>query len=459
MSEPKTRVRILRNRSIYTSFSYVRRGNGNIDSRKQARWEVRLDGSQVTESEGHPFHARSRKRRRGVLSDVGGPFYTVKRYCLDVPPPVVVGERETVWVGNDKMVSPSMSYCSIGLPRSLFGRTTRSPSDPGFQTDVVYSLAPSAFPPEVDPGDLDALGTTAISRCQPTRSPADLSSVLGELTREGLPSLIGATAWRDRTKALKGLSSEHLNYQFGIKPLVGEINSAVNTFRSMDDKIAQFERDAGKLVRRKYFFPVRRSEVTRTLYPTTGDGRPLGAFIGPTSSHWGGSVPKAAPYSPVVRERVTSHRVWFSGAFTYALPKGMAGSGILASILSRADRLGLDPDLDTIWELAPWSWAVDWFSNVGGIISNVSAMSKYGLVLRYGYVMCHTVTTDTYYPANYGIRYLATGPIRGDLPSMTLVTESKRRVRATPFGFGVNMGDLSSLQYSILAALGISRGR
>jgi hypothetical protein len=118
-----------------------------------------------------------------------------------------------------------------------------------------------------------------------------------------------------------------------------------------------------------------------------------------------------------------------------------------------ADRLGLDPSPDTVWNLAPWSWAADWFTNAGDVVSNLSDFASGGLVMAYGYMMEHSSVTDSYRLADH------TGliPMMGKPRSLDVVTETKLRIRANPFGFGVAWDGLSPFQLSILAALGLSR--
>jgi len=65
--------------------------------------------------------------------------------------------------------------------------------------------------------------------------------------------------------------------------------------------------------------------------------------------------------------------------------------------------------------------------------------------------MEHTIVKDTYTrdpsPFKNGA---GTG-------SISLITETKQRVRANPFGFGITWEGLSPFQLSIAAALGISK--
>jgi hypothetical protein len=118
-----------------------------------------------------------------------------------------------------------------------------------------------------------------------------------------------------------------------------------------------------------------------------------------------------------------------------------------------ADKLfGISLTPEVLWNLAPWSWAVDWFSNTGDVISNLSDWASDGLVLQYGYMMEHTVSSYTYSMSPTGI-------YRGvPAPPVSFVTETKIRRRASPFGFGINLSALSARQNAILVALGLSRG-
>jgi len=114
--------------------------------------------------------------------------------------------------------------------------------------------------------------------------------------------------------------------------------------------------------------------------------------------------------------------------------------------------LGLTLTPDTLWNAAPWSWAVDWFSNTGDVISNVTDSVTDGLVMRYGYIMEHSIVKNIY-------SLTKPGTLNPDVrvPSITLVVETKKRRRANPFGFGLSWGSLSLRQQAIALALGLTR--
>jgi len=97
---------------------------------------------------------------------------------------------------------------------------------------------------------------------------------------------------------------------------------------------------------------------------------------------------------------------------------------------------------------------VDWFVDVGSMLSTASLLSSDGLVLRYGYLMQHTRHTKTYrvtdgFQFNNGSR---SGPVTN-----TLHRETKERVKATPYGFGLSLTGLSTRQWAILGALGLTK--
>jgi hypothetical protein len=150
----------------------------------------------------------------------------------------------------------------------------------------------------------------------------------------------------------------------------------------------------------------------------------------------------------------TTRDRWFSGAFTYYLPTGYDSRAELARIASLADKLlGTSITPETIWNVLPWSWAVDWFTNAGDVLANINRFKNNGLVMPYGYMMERTITKHIYTLNKSGLigaKNVGKGPL-------TLVTITKKRIPANPYGFGITWNSLSGFQASILAALGISR--
>jgi hypothetical protein len=377
-----------------------------------------LNGTQVTVSENHPSW---KKHKKLPFSDIGGNFFTQKTYVeMDVVPYSASGRRVYAQ-GGIPWTSDWFRYQGFMLPFH--------PSAVTFPSFVYSSNAV-----------LDAWGAKAIAACKPTNSVADVSNFLGETISEGIPKLIGSRTWRDRTLRAKTAGDEYLNYEFGWKPLVSEINSMAEAITHAELVLDQYERDAGKMVRRRFEFPPTVNSTSKVFM--TG----VSAYSTPGHSL---STTEEINQGRVIKTTTLSQRRWFSGAFTYYLPP----RGSVKGDLARAKKLyGLSLTPDTLWNLTPWSWAVDWFTNAGDVLSNLTDMSVDGLVMRYGYMMEHTIVKDTYTFSG------PTGKVGSMRPMpISLVAETKVRRRASPFGFGLTWSGLSPRQLSIAAALGITK--
>jgi hypothetical protein len=373
------------------------------------------DGTQVTESEGNQVSLLGK-----TDADVGSNFKTVK---------------STVESHGQQADCDSVS------------------TFPGFHyrgRALAVSPSPTYFAPDLSSSEAEmmALGSTAISRCSPVDSHAELLTALAEAAREGMPSLPGSQQWESKTRIARGAGSEYLNAQFGWVPLVSEVNNLATSVRKSEKILRQFERDNGRNVRRTYDFPLEEStevildeEANNLGVPTTPSYLPSQLFDGYQVS------------GRLVLERTIKRKRWFAGCFVYHVPTGADRLSSVHRAVAEYDLLyGVAPTPDVLWNLTPWSWAMDWFGNVGDVINNVSNRMLYGQVLRYGYMMETTTVMDKY------TRY--TPHFRGGAVFTTsFKTETKQRVKASPFGFGLTWDGFDAYQLSILAALGITRGR
>jgi hypothetical protein len=378
-------------------------------------------GRQVTVSEGHPWSSHKKGKFTG---DIGGDFTTTKQY--------VISNANRFSLHTYRVLVP-------GFP-SFYDATYNGWVLPVNPHDPTISFPNSGQSTE---GELSQLGATAVARCKPTNSIADAATFMGELLKDGLPSLLGAPFWQNKTHVARGAGSEYLNWQFGWAPLLNDIRGFAEAVRKAHKVLDQYERDAGKLVRRRYEFP-----LSTTVSEETFKVNQL-AYIEPGNSELSRDQLKGT----VIRQRSVVKRQWFSGAFTYHLPTANDWRSELVRKYLLADQLlGTALTPDTLWNLAPWSWAVDWFSNAGDVISNLTDWATDGLVMPYGYIMEHTRVSDTYTMDRTGLI-----GVPGIAP-ISFVTETKLRRKANPFGFGVSWDGLSPRQLLIAAALGLTRG-
>jgi hypothetical protein len=378
-------------------------------------------GSEITESQGHDVQKLSATR------DEGGNFYNKKTY----------GKAKPYRMGLQ--IEVPLTTTSHDRGRWNDSRAFMCPIE-------VTGQGKPAFPASLESSDesLADRGADAVALCSPVSGGAELSTALGEALREGLPSLVGLNTWRDRTRGASSAGDEYLNVQFGWVPLLSEINAVASQVSNSGKLLNQYIRDQGRPVRRQFTFPEIKTETEILLNPSRA---PIKA---PNASS---SVFPSSLNGALYRKETTKIKRWFSGCFQYGPPVSntFVQSGLTTA--QEADYLlGLNLDPATLWNLAPWSWAIDWVANVGNVLENISSMMTHGQVLRYGYMMEHTVHSYEY--TLIGATHMGRA-----LPNLTakLVTETKKRVRANPFGFGVSWDGLSAAQYAILAALGISR--
>lgn len=347
------------------------------------------------------------------------------------------------------------NFSTIGIKKLDLGRIASSSGKSG--SDYAYNGIECAIDPSTamnnalsyvsfsSDASLMSLGSKAIAQCIPTNPVADAGTFLGEL-KEGLPKLAGRELFKSKFKDYRKYGSEYLNLEFGWKPLVSDLQKFGEAAINSEKIIDQLHRDSGKNVRRRFAFP-------DTVVTTAGQGSNVLAATP------GVSVYPYCFYSAGGSTRKTlitvTTKTWFSGCFTYHLNMGSTIPDKLARHAAEARKLyGIELTPATVWNLAPWSWAVDWEGNIGDVLHNVSRFSQDGLVMRYGYIM-QTKTAQIDYTLAWGGR-LNQSP-KQDL-TLSVVAESKIRRRATPFGFGFDMTALTGRQSAILGALGISRG-
>jgi hypothetical protein len=382
------------------------------------------EGKQITVSESH-----RRDRKTGNYRG-GGPFYTCR----------IVHDIRHSYV-RDASLSDGSGYYSGPISCS-------SPSTTHMQT-IGYKNISGKYA-DKNYQQMLADGTTAISLCNPVNSASDLGTSMAESVREGIPSLPGIQSWKRRTEALKALGSEYLNYAFGWAPLAKEVSDVRDAAINHRNIMKQYHDGEGRNTHRSFAFPIDLSTKFES-----------GSFEYPLSA--GGSLGMIDPsvHPEVNYSLLTERKRWFEGCFTYGLPSSTDSWQRHLGFGSQADQLfGIALSPDILWELTPWSWAVDWFTNTGEVINNITNFGLAGLVMRYGYMMEETIETITKTVGKAKWFSVINGKKLGtysDPCSYSISTITKRRIPASPFGFGIGWEGLSPTQLAISAALGITR--
>lgn len=314
--------------------------------------------------------------------------------------------------------------------------------------------------PSLEKGSLETFAQQAYSRVAPTAVVFDASRFLGEL-REGLPRL-GLSLLKDRAEFFKNLGGDYLNVTFGWIPFLGDLKNAATALYKATEQLA-FN---GKRVHRTYGRP---PEVINGVL----NGPRNVTFLNGTSVP-AGFLPSGFPVPAKIRDRPTpfaqgsasglfnqtvftkSYRRerWFEGEFTSFYPLNFDPTNYF-SRLNVLVNTQWTPS--TLWELAPWSWLVDWELRIGDSIRANEIRANDLLVMHYGYAMEKTTYNAGFLARSPSYNFGTTGPKEvGGLATTVL----KRRIRANPYGFRVGgTSGLSPSQLAILAALGLTKSR
>lgn len=304
-------------------------------------------------------------------------------------------------------------------------------------THQPSSMTPSSLPGWASAATMNGYGATGINRASPNRPHGGFGQFIGEL--HAVPTLSQLNALKGKSNAfLRTAGREYLNIQFGWFPFLNDLIQFIDNVKNSDKLIRQLDRDSGRAVRRgsKIF-----SNTTSTANSSISYGYPAipGAWLG-------------SPHT-LTTNTIVNEDIWFSGQFRYFFPplgSKVPGDGIarLAAISRIIYGVEITPRL--VWELTPWSWLADWCGNAGDVISNITNFGSDGLLMDYGFVM------RRYKQLVH--RTLDVGTNQGVIhATSSVISETKQRAMATPYGFGLNPNAFTARQVAILGAIAASR--
>lgn len=363
----------------------------------------------------------------------GGPFFVVKHKLT----------HEGKTTGN---------YQRVGGPVSQYTQMSCS------QAPAVFSVpAMPSWSSEMHA--LQSMYPKGYSKARPGNPMASTAQFLIEL--RDLPrvpgALLGVTkvpfkkvpaVLLGRLGDYRELGSEYLNVVFGWKPFVSDLRKMYNLQKRVDRQLAQIIRENGKYIRRRA--TISNSSVTTQTLPTVYPSAFVNVRGAPPS--W------ANGKTHYVKTSSESEKYWFSGSFRYYIPDIGTSQWTRRATLAL---FGATPSPETLYQVLPWSWLVDWFSNVGDVVSNVSPNAVDNLTLRYSFIMRHTTKTTEWkaqvYQQGFTNQYNTWPRVDQSFVSTSKVETKSRIGGGNPFGLNVSLPSLSGGQLAILAALGISR--
>lgn len=357
--------------------------------------------------------------------NMGGPFITTK---LEVTLP---GRK--AWDLSRFSTSGVLIFAMKGdlLPSLEVQRLCKAIREGAIRSNAAWTEVNS-----LSSDELRVLGEKLMLSVVPTGAAFNAMTAIGEPIIDGALFGLPGRALLDSNPG-----GEFLNYQFAIAPLVSDIQDFNTALESYSKVISQYHRDADKRIRRRtraYELPEVVTTSSNMTSCVTSAGRGVSTSLQTTTSN--------------TKTTRTKRKIWYSGEFEYHIPKDLSTFETLLLDWDRA--YNLTPTPDDVWNLLPFSWLADYFTNGGNAVRHLYLQAAEGATQVYGYVMCQT-EVETTYVWNGSFRMGA-----ALVPSsVTAVVKKtiKQRERVSPFGFHFTGVDLTPRQLAILAALGISK--
>lgn len=297
------------------------------------------------------------------------------------------------------------------------------------------------------------LGTVGWNRFRPGKPVASMAQFIGELRQ--LPKnpfrvissvataakRYGVSSPRTYDTMRRAVGDSYLNYAFGWRPFLQDLEKLADYEHNLSRAMRQLYRDNGETIRRRGTIA---SDSQVTVSPKQTSASAVGYIDGPYTS--GGSGWSAREVTTLVK-----WRCWFSAGFVYRIP--LEGDS-RANARLRQYLLGGGITPSTVWELTPWSWLLDYFTNIGDVLENWEASRELALAAKYAYVMMERSTT-VHSAHSGGGSHGGGWNVSG--ASFTASTVEKARTWASAYGLGFTPGSLSNSQVANLVALGLSR--
>lgn len=377
----------------------------------------------------------------------GGPFYTVRmgRKCTPSGKYTVhqINRSSYTYKGmygvNWSQVGDFLNYSSM----SMYNETT-----------------------EQCTADMFVYGSEAYAKLRPDRPDFAPLVSLAELARE-LPGIWDSfKSFNERYQAelrrkrkarifLNKAGKYHLAIQFGLMPIISDVQNWWKAYESSAKRLNQLLRDNGKWVRR------------RAVLYGNGDMKSnppvnMGAIVHSTKNH-----PYIVPtvhidtyvsgtFAVTEKFRRTYHRVWAVGKSRYYLPSFYFDPYLHKSLRRKLD-FNLEVTWSAIYNLIPWSWLFDYFTSLGNLFEALSGGLADRCIFQYAYIMREEVDWEEWRLTQSVYAGPTTSSATRVLCSIEREGIKRSRLSASLFGFGVTHESLNYTQMGILGALGLSK--
>lgn len=184
-----------------------------------------------------------------------------------------------------------------------------------------------------------------LAKTNPSRPHVGVPAFIGEL--RDIPRLVKGYG----DGLLKAVATGNLSYKFAIRPMISDLQKMCRFTEAVDKRFRYLRKlKEGKTLRTRCNLGTSESETDDGRFSMQSQSALL--YVRRKTYHtmkmWGSAEYKLKPDSVLHQQDMSEMR-----NFARRLSAGITTYGAL----------------ETAWELTPWSWFVDWFSNVGTMVS------------------------------------------------------------------------------------------
>lgn len=306
------------------------------------------------------------------------------------------------------------------------------------------------------PSDISELGEEALVKLRPKFEKANLLQSIYELreapsmlrtTSKGFSDLYQRLGGQPGSKVMqpKKVADHFLNHQFGWKPFVRDVYSALDAVVAFDGYASRQEAINDQWQKRYFAEEVVEKEDIYFQDTNLCHLSPVSLEDARSNGNW------KVQFTITIEEYT---KIWYEG--TFKMYKAYFDHKVpMHPAVRKARQLmaiaGVNVNPSTLWKITPYTWMIDWFSNSGRLIQQAEDLVSNSVVHKYAYAMRH-------HSKRFRINFKASGA-SGDCDLNWFAGgEAKQRfIAKSPFGFRLSGGGLSATQYAILGALGISK--
>jgi hypothetical protein len=352
-------------------------------------------------------------------------------------------------VGASTRVLSGSRFAGVEIDATLTSSAVNG--NPGVSNEAGFSYPFSTHIASLTTAtNRQATANSFFAATAPERATAHILTTVVELMRGDIPGILknyrrALFDYQSKTRSLRYAGNEYLNIQFGWQPLITEYVNAISVLMNID-RMVYAESNRRKRI---WDGPSTTSRLDNGLRSLSYD--PIPAGTGEKFKVTTGTPDLAHPIRTLsVTKSLVKEDYKFSARYSSLVKPNSRSIGFAEKAEETLRAIGLVDDPSLVWELTPWSWLIDWCANIGTSLVNAHTLSPLSGRHSVDYAYFTTQLTELVEEEISSIVVDDAGWVRNThtvvRPRSYYSTVSRTRSRATPFGFGTQLGSISAQQ-------------